>query len=511
MDERFPRAESPGHDNHQFQHLPQQHYQPFQDEPPPVDNSLQNLVQLLTDSIRGSRQPSRNHVNLEYVVADRGSQIIIPRDCPENLSERRTWLKTVEILFENSRAGIRWIVHRQRLPCKRSETIERIDMDDFTFDIVVPLSFIFRLLSGKSFIKQSAENGDMWHIQVPDDVVQEISRKTYAIILSKIPESLRHLLEAIPSHDGLALIKSLRCNTNNIHQTLIENLRDRKSAVSLKELADWPKVKTELVALYTDWQQAVLDGAVDVGDSFTESSFKHFVADVCDMLLPGVYEWVHSLDNAQKSWRDCIAHCNILCRAQAKRLLSRRQRESTALLQEAGNAEDWEELTATKQAEADADEDAHSHYSHQRKRYAQPRYEQRAPYAGRGAGRTRDTWRGGYGGYAQKGRGSRGRGRGRGRGRSSYVMQRESEGHGKRKRGKLMTFDEWTDAFRAFQEGHSSYSYLSTSSTSTPPNTTHAHDHSDDGKDNAERKHEEHEYDDDEHDDVADCDEGRFQ
>ena len=510
MDERFPRAESPGleHQHHRFN--PPQQYPQFQHQPPPVNPSLQDLVQLLTDSIRGPRQPSRNHVNLEYVIADRGSQIIIPRDCPENLPERRTWLKTVEILFENSRAGIRWIIDRQRLPCKLSENEERFDVDDFTFDIVVPLSFLFRKLSGNPFIRQSAENGNMWYIQVPDDVVQEISRKTFAIILSKIPESLRHLLEAIPSHDGLALVKSLRCNTGNIHQTLIENLRDRKSAISFNDLADWPKVKSELATLYTDWKQAVTDGAVDVGDSLTESSFKQFVADICDLLLPGVYEWVHNLDNVQKSWRDCINHCNILCRAQAKRLLSRRQAESTALLQDASSAaRDMEEMPPAADVGADADDASHAHYRYQKKRYVPPpRDEQRAPHAGRGAGRIRDTWRGGYGGYTQRGRSSRGRGRGRGRGRSSYAVQRESEGYGKRKRGKLMTFDEWADAFRAFQEGHSSHSYLSTPSTSTHPTTTQAHDHRDTRNDDADGDY----YgDDDECDYAADCDDARFQ
>ena len=510
MDERFPRAESPGLEQQQYRLPPQPQFQQPYQQPAPVEPSLQNLVQLLTDSIRGPRQPSRNHVNLEYVVADRGSQIFIPRDCPENLSERRTWLKTIEILFENSRAGIRWIIDRQRLPCKLSENDERIDTDEFTFDIVVPLAFIFRKLSGNSLIRQSAENGNMWYIQVPNDVVQEISRKTYAIILSKIPESLRHLLEAIPSHDGLALVKSLRCNTGNIHQTLIENLRDRKSSISFKDLADWPKVKSELAALYTDWQQAVKDGAVDVGDSFTESSFKQYVADICDFLLPGVYEWVHSLDNARKSWRDCISHCNILCRAQAKRLLSRRQMESTALLQDTGSAaQGVEELPPDADVGAEAEDSSHAHYRYQRKRYVPPpRDEQRAPYAGRGAGRIRDTWRGGYGGYTQRGRGSRGRGRGRGRGRSSYAVQRESEGHGKRKRGKLMTFDEWADAFRAFQEGHSSHSYLSTPSTSTHPTTTQAHDHRDTRNDDADGDY----YgDDDECDYAADCDDARFQ
>ena len=509
MDERFPRAESPGleHQHHRFN--PPQQYPQFQHQPPPVNPSLQDLVQLLTDSIRGPRQPSRTHVNLEYVIADRGSQIIIPRDCPENLPERRTWLKTVEILFENSRAGIRWIIDRQRLPCKLSENEEIFDVDDFTFDIVVPLSFLFRKLSGNPFIRQSAENGNMWYIQVPDDVVQEISRKTFAIILSKIPESLRHLLEAIPSHDGLALVKSLRCNTGNIHQTLIENLRDRKSAISFNDLADWPKVKSELATLYTDWKQAVTDGAVDVGDSLTESSFKQFVADICDLLLPGVYEWVHNLDNVQKSWRDCINHCNILCRAQAKRLLSRRQAESTALLQDASSAaRDMEEMPPAADVGADADDASHAHYRYQKKRYVPPpRDEQRAPHAGRGAGRIRDTWRGGYSGYTQRGRSSRGRGRGRGRGRSSYAVQRESEGYGKRKRGKLMTFDEWADAFRAFQEGHSSHSYLSTSSTSTHPTTTQTHDHRDTGNGDADG-----EYDNDEECDYdADCDDARFQ
>ena len=473
----------------------------------PTMNDLYNLLQQSLQP-RQRVNPQIIHHDLEYVIPNRGSHINIPRDCPEKLSDRRLWLKTVEVLFENSQSGIRWIETNTILACKESPQAQNIFTSDFNFDVVIPLSYIFRIIDGNIFIEQSDTRGMKFFIQLADRVVHEISRKIYALLLSRIPEPLQHLLESVQSYDGMALIKCLRSQTDNIHQTLVESLRDRKAALSLKSLADWPTTKSDLVSLFKDWRQAVADGVIDVGDSLTESSFKHLVADVCDAELPGTYEWVHNLDNKGKSWRDCLDHCDMLCRAQAKRLLSKRQAESMGLLADC----DSESSTETD----DSGAGVYSHYRYQRRYTPPPRELQRYPHAGRGAGRVRDTWRGGWSGQV-RGRGSA---RGRGRGRSSrvaYPSRADGGTHsGKRqsKKGKLMTFDEWMEAFRSFQESQSSHTHASITDTTThtststndthtmpPPDTVVSDMHADahDGDDEMEQRH------------VADVDEERFQ
>ena len=468
--------------------------------------SMNDLYNLLRQSLQPQRpmHPQTVHHDLEYVVPNRGSQINISRDCPATLSDRRLWLKTVEVLFENSQSGIRWIEHNSILACKESVQAPNIYTSNFKFDIVIPLSYIFRVVDGHLFIEQTDVDGNNLYIQIADRVIHEISRKVYALLLSRIPESSQHLIESIKSYDGLALIKCLRSQTDNIHQTLVESLRDRKSALSLSSLADWPKTKSDFVSLYKDWQQAVLDGAIDVGDSLTENSFKHLVADVCDAELPGTYEWVHNLDNRSKSWRDCLDHCDMLCRAQAKRLLSRRQSESTGLL--AADCDFSEESSD--------DAAAHSHYNYQRRYTPPPRERQRQPHAGRGAGIIRDTWRGGWSGYS-KGKGSA-RGRGRGKGRYSYSQRDGNASHrgkGKRpKTGKLMTFDEWMEAFRSFQESQSSHTHAAIATQNTSPNDTHNISSAGTNvSDTHAYAHDDGNEDDSDHGNVADDDDARFQ
>ena len=472
----------------------------------PTMNDLYNLLQ---QSLQPRRpvHPQILHHDLEYVVPNRGSQINISRDCPETLSDRRLWLKTVEVLFENSQSGIRWIERNSILACKESTQAPNIYTSNFNFDIVIPLSHIFRIVDGHLFLEQPDTDGHNLYIQIADRVIHEISRKVYALLLSRIPESSQHLIESVKSYDGVALIKCLRSQTDNIHQTLVESLRDRKSALSLSSLADWPKTKSDFVSLYKDWQQAVVDGAIDVGDSLTENSFKHLVADVCDTELPGTYEWVHNLDNRSKSWRDCLDHCDMLCRAQAKRLISRRQSESTGLL-----AADCD-----FSGESSDDAAAHSHYNYQRRYTPPPRERQRQPHAGRGAGIVRDTWRGGWSGYV-KGKGSA-RGRGRGKGRPYSYSSSQRNGHasqqskGKRpKTGKLMTFDEWMEAFRSFQENQSSHTHATIASHNTSPNDTHAMSPADTTLgDTHAHTHDVSIDDESDHGNVADDDEARFQ
>ena len=256
----------------------------------------------------------------------------------------------------------------------------------------------------------------------------------------------------------------------------MESLRDRKSALSLPAIADWPQTKSDLVNLFQDWQQAVLDGAVQVGDSLTPTSFKHLVAEVCDAVLPGTYEWVHNPDNAQKSWRACLDYCDMLCRAQAKRLLARQKQESIGMLSEA-SMDSFDDLDTYA-------EDATSFYRHQRRHYVPPpRAEQRAPHAGRGAGRTRDTWMGGFSGYSRGGGRGRGRGRGKGKGFGYVTHDRPyayTSTNGKRPRtGKLLSFEEWIEEFRAFQQQRQAHSHAAISErcthaqpstpTTTPP------------------------------------------
>ena len=448
----------------------------------PQNPSFQDFVNILRQSFQQPQpqsphvQPHFLHHDLEYVVPNRSAQISITRDCPTKLSDRRIWLKTVEVILSNSTAGIRWMESQAVLACKNSLDSPNIFTSTFTFDRVIPLLHIFRAIDGNLFVTQQDVSGQNFVIQISDRVLQAISRRVYAILLSKIPENSQQLLESVDSHDGIALIKALRCQTDNIHQTLVESLRDRKSALSLTAIADWPQTKSNLVNLFQDWQQAVLDGAVQVGDSLTPVSFKHLVAEVCDAVLPGTYEWVHNPDNSEKSWRACLDYCDMLCRAQAKRLLARQKQETIGMLSEAATA-------ASDNQDAYA-EDATSFYRHQRRRYVPPpRAEQRAPYAGRGAGRTRDTWMGGYSGYSRGGGKGRGRGRGRGRGYAYVAHDRprdRSNDTGKRPRtGKLLSCDEWIEEFRAFQQQRHSHSHAAISeeciqaepspSTNTPP------------------------------------------
>ena len=470
--------------------------------------TMNDLFNLLQHSLRPQRpvNPHIAHHDLEYVIPNRGSQINITRDCPESLSDRRLWLKTVEVLFENSQSGIRWIEQNSVLACKHTMHAQNIFTSNFSFDLVIPLSHIFRVVDGNLFLEQPDVDGNMLFIQIADRILREISRKVYALLLVRIPESSQHLMESVKSYDGLALIKCLRSQTDNIHQTLVESLRDRKSALSLPSLADWPKTKSDLVSLYKDWQQAVLDGAIDVGDSLTENSFKHLVADICDTALPGTYEWVHSVDNGRKSWRDCLDHCDMLCRAQAKRLLSRRHAEAHGMLAA--------DLDHAEEPSDDTDAASHSHYNY-RRRYTPPsRENQRYPHAGRGAGIVRDTWRGGWSGYAARGKGAA-RGRGRGRGRGTSYMQRDSgaysKGRNKKPRtGKLMTFDEWTEAFRSFQDSQSSHSHAAitphATDTHTPPNETSAS-----AGDSHAAEHDDVEGDESVHESDEHVDESRFQ
>jgi hypothetical protein len=172
------------------------------------------------------------------------------------------------------------------------------------------------------------DNGTMCKVPFPTRVWNALSEKVFALLKPTIEPSLRLLHQSIEKYDGIALVKRMRCQTDNIAQSQIQLLEMRRDNIKLSNLSEWQQVRGDIVKVLSDWNEKIRRGEVPSDEVLSERKQKDWIGEVCDDVLPGICEWIENVDNVRETVQRVLVQCDTICITAMKRLERKRNRNS---------------------------------------------------------------------------------------------------------------------------------------------------------------------------------------
>jgi len=167
-----------------------------------------------------------------------------------------------------------------------SDAGEQID-EQFSLDVLVPYSLVMETYPHDKHVYVQASNmdGTQRTLQVPPDVFTKLSHHVFHNIVQTFPDEVERICKQVPSGDAVALVARLRQQNDNIIRSQITLLWDRFKAISISELKDYPSGSGELLALFSDWDDAVKFAAIKPLEGLDEDKKKEMFASKIRHLL----------------------------------------------------------------------------------------------------------------------------------------------------------------------------------------------------------------------------------